>query len=247
MPAGVLATGVPGSGADDGPAAPGDPAARRRTGPAAAGRHLEDAAHGADGRAVRARCNHGPVPQAGHVPDDRAPRAPESLAGEESAVGKAAALLRAFDPTVEVLSIRGLAARTGMPRSTVHVLARRCARPAAGDGPGTPAGGSGPLLLELGGLIIERTGLVAAVEGSTAALRRAPGQELHVGQLVEGWIVYLHRESAPNRVDDGEPGGHAGARVPGRVREERPRRARAGGRGRADPRLCRDEDVPRRT
>ena len=40
-----------------------------------------------------------------------------------AAVGKAAALLRAYGPAVEVLSARQLAARTGIPRSTVHTLA----------------------------------------------------------------------------------------------------------------------------
>ncbi|MGD9985392.1 IclR family transcriptional regulator [Pseudonocardia sp.] len=117
-----------------------------------------------------------------------------------ASVGKAAAILRAFRPTVEVLSVRGLAERTGFPRSTVHLLCRSLCDNGLLET--VPRGGYrlGPLLLELGGLVIERTGLVEAVEGSTAALRRAPGQELHVGQLVEGWVVYLHRESGPRRV-----------------------------------------------
>lgn len=117
-----------------------------------------------------------------------------------ASVGKAADILRAFRPTVEVLSVRGLAERTGLPRSTVHHLCRTLCD--TGLLEMVPQAGYrlGPLLLELGGLIIERTGLVEAVEGSTAALRRVPGQELHVGQLVEGWIVYLHRESGPTRV-----------------------------------------------
>lgn len=117
-----------------------------------------------------------------------------------ASVGKAAQILRAFRPTVEVLSVRGLAERTGLPRSTVHLLCRTLCDNGLLET--VPRGGYrlGPLLLELGGLVIERTGLVEAVEGSTAALRRVPGQELHVGQLVEGWIVYLHRESGPTRV-----------------------------------------------
>lgn len=117
-----------------------------------------------------------------------------------ASVGKAAQILRAFRPTLDVLSVRGLAERTGLPRSTVHLLCRTlCA-----DGllEAVPRGGYrlGPLLLELGGLVIDRTGLVDAVEGCTAALHRAAGQELHVGQLVDGWVVYLHRESGPTRV-----------------------------------------------
>ena len=58
----------------------------------------------------------------------------------------------------------------------------------------------GSPLLELGGLIIDRAGLVDAVEGSTAALQPSAGQELHVGQLVERWVIYLHWEPGPTRV-----------------------------------------------
>lgn len=117
-----------------------------------------------------------------------------------ASVGKAAQILRAFRPTVEVLSVRGLAERTGLPRSTVHLLCRTLCDNGLLETVPRAGYRLGPLLLELGGLVIERTGLVEAVEGSTAALRRVPGQELHVGQLVEGWIVYLHRESGPTRV-----------------------------------------------
>ncbi|WP_028935737.1 IclR family transcriptional regulator [Pseudonocardia spinosispora] len=117
-----------------------------------------------------------------------------------ASVGKAAVILRAFRPTLEVLSVRSLAEYTGLPRSTVHLLCRTLV--AEGLLESVPGGGYrlGPLLLELGGLIIDRTGLVGAVEGSAAAVRRGPGQELHVGQLVDGWIVYVHRESGPTRV-----------------------------------------------
>ena len=117
-----------------------------------------------------------------------------------ASVGKAARILRAFRPTLDVLSVRSLAERTGLPRSTVHLLCRTLV--SEGLLEAVPRAGYrlGPLLLELGGLIIDRTGLVDAVEGSTAALQRTPGQELHVGQLVEGWVIYLHRESGPTRV-----------------------------------------------
>ncbi|WP_433297119.1 IclR family transcriptional regulator [Pseudonocardia sp. CA-142604] len=117
-----------------------------------------------------------------------------------ASVGKAALILRAFRPTLDVLSLRSLAERTGLPRSTVHLLCRTLV--AEGLLEVVPRAGYrlGPFLLELGGLIIDRTGLVDAVEGSTAALQRSAGQELHVGQIVEGWIVYVHRESGPRRV-----------------------------------------------
>jgi IclR family acetate operon transcriptional repressor len=161
-----------------------------------------------------------------------------------SAVGKAAALLRAFDPGVDVLSTRALAARTGIPRSTVHVVATTLA--AEGLLETVPGRGwrLGPVLVGLAGQIIERTGLVAAVEGALGGLLRVAGQEVHVGQLVGGWLVYLHREAGPIRAPMDN---RVGLRAP----------AWRGGCGKAalsrlDPaevdervaRLCRDEGVP---
>jgi DNA-binding IclR family transcriptional regulator len=118
--------------------------------------------------------------------------------GRCGTVGKAAAVLRAFTPFVEVLSVRQLAERTGIPRSTVHELC------GALRGQGllecAPDGGYrlGPLLVELGGQVIERTGLVAAAEGVVERLR-SPDVEVHLGQLVDGWVVYLHRDGGPRR------------------------------------------------
>jgi DNA-binding IclR family transcriptional regulator len=116
-----------------------------------------------------------------------------------AAVGKAAALLRAYGPAVEVLSTRQLAVRTGIPRSTAHTLAATLATEGLLEG--VPGRGYrlGPLLVGLAGQIIERTGLVAAVEGALGPLLRTAGQEVHVGQLVGGWVVYLHRETGPLR------------------------------------------------
>ena len=117
-----------------------------------------------------------------------------------ASVGKAAQILRAFRPTVDILSVRAVAERTTLPRSTVHMLCRTLC--AEGLLEAVSGGGYrlGPALLELGCLVIDRTGLVDAVEGCTAAVHLAAGQEVHVGQLVDGWIVYLHRESGPMRV-----------------------------------------------
>jgi DNA-binding IclR family transcriptional regulator len=116
-----------------------------------------------------------------------------------AAVGKAAALLRAYGPAVEVLSTRQLAARTGIPRSTVHTLAGTLAVEGLLEVVGGRGYRLGPLLVGLAGQIIERTGLVAAVEGALGPLLRTAGQEVHVGQLVGGWVVYLHRETGQVR------------------------------------------------
>ena len=108
-----------------------------------------------------------------------------------AAVGKAAALLRAYGPAVESTSTRQLALRTGIPRSTVHTIATTLA--VEGLLEVVPGRGYrlGPLLVGLAGQIIERTGLVAAVEGALGPLLRTAGHEVHVG----GWVVYLHRET----------------------------------------------------
>ena len=161
-----------------------------------------------------------------------------------AAVGKAAALLRAYGPAVDVLSTRQLAARTGIPRSTVHTLASTLADEGLLEVVVSRGYRLGPLLIGLAGPIIERTGLVAAVEGVAGSLLRTAGQEVHVGQLVGGWVVYLHREAGPrrppmnNRVGLRAPAWRGGCgkaalaclpadEVDGRVR-----------------RLCREEDTP---
>ena len=160
-----------------------------------------------------------------------------------AAVGKAAALLRAFGPSAPVLSVRQLAERTGVPRSTVHALATTLAEEGLLDVVAGRGYRLGPLLVGLAGQIIERTGLVAAVEDA-APVRRTPGQEMHVGQLVGGWVVYLHREAGPVRAPMDN---RVGLRAP----------AWRGGCGKAAlsrltvaevdervARLCREEDVP---
>jgi DNA-binding IclR family transcriptional regulator len=161
-----------------------------------------------------------------------------------AAVGKAAALLRAYGPAVEVLSTRQLAARTGIPRSTVHTLAGTLAAEGLLEAVAGRGYRLGPLLVGLAGQIIERTGLVAAVEGALGPLLRTAGLEVHVGQLVGGWIVYLHREAGSvrppmdNRVGLRAPAWRGGcgkaalAQLPAAEVEARLRR------------LCREQGVP---
>lgn len=106
---------------------------------------------------------------------------------------KAAEVLHSFTALTPVLSLRRLAERTGIPRSTVHGLC--VALEDAGLLERVPARGYrlGPALVELGGQVIDRTGLVEAAEGVLERVPRRDGTEAHLGQLVEGWIVYLDR------------------------------------------------------
>lgn len=110
-----------------------------------------------------------------------------------ASVAKAAELLGAFTALTPVLSLRGLAERTGIPRSTAHGLCR--ALEDAGLLEAVPARGYrlGPALVGLGGQVIDRTGLVEAAEGVLERVPRREGTEAHLGQLVGGWIVYLDR------------------------------------------------------
>lgn len=119
--------------------------------------------------------------------------------GTNSSVLKACKVLRAFTPTVGVLSVRQVAARARIPRSTAHELCRTLV--SEGLLERSSSGYQlGPVLLELGGQVIERTGLVRATEGVLDRLVRAPEQEAHLGQLTHGWVVYLDRNSSVRNV-----------------------------------------------
>jgi DNA-binding IclR family transcriptional regulator len=116
-----------------------------------------------------------------------------------ASVLKACKVLRAFTPTVGVLSVRQVAARAQIPRSTAHELCRTL----VAEGMLETSGHGyqlGPSILELAGQIIERTGLVRAAEGILDRLVRAPEQEAHLGQLLQGWIVYVDRNSSTRNV-----------------------------------------------
>ena len=154
-----------------------------------------------------------------------------------SAVGKAAALLRAFDPGVDVLSTRALAARTGIPRSTVHVLAATLATEGLLETVPGRGWRLGPLLVGLAGQIIERTGLVAAVEGALGGLLRArrPGGPRRAARRRLGRLPAPGgRAGLDGPGDDGQPRRAARAGLAGRLREGGAGAARARGGRRAD-------------
>lgn len=113
--------------------------------------------------------------------------------GGVAVVAKAATILAAFSPLVTTLSVRQLAVRTGIPRSTTHDLCTSLCQ--AGLLEQVPGRGYrlGPALVSLGGQVIDRTGLVAAAEGLLGRLAPRGDLEVHLGQLVGGWVVYLDR------------------------------------------------------
>ena len=115
------------------------------------------------------------------------------------AVAKAAKVLEAFTPLVTSLSVRQVAERTGIPRSTAHALCLTLCDAGLLEETGGRGYRLGPALVGLGGQVIERTGLVGAAEGVLGRLAPTDGLEIHLGQLVGGWVVYLDRASGPVR------------------------------------------------
>jgi DNA-binding IclR family transcriptional regulator len=108
-------------------------------------------------------------------------------------VAKAARILRTFEPGRWTLTVRDIAARAELPRSTCHAI---CSTLVAEELLELlPTGGYrlGPGLLEMGGQVIERVGLVDAATPSMHSLSRLVDAEVQLGQLVSGSIVYLMR------------------------------------------------------
>jgi len=89
--------------------------------------------------------------------------------------------------------VRELAARSGCPRSTCHAICATLVDEQLLER--VPGGGYrlGPALAEMGGQVIERTGLVEAATPSMRGLSRAVGGEVHLGQLVGRFVIYLIR------------------------------------------------------
>lgn len=131
--------------------------------------------------------------------------------GRVKSVAKAAQILRCFSPHTQVLSTRSLERVTGVPRSTVHALcATLCDAGLLQEVPGRGYA-LGLELIALGGQVMHRHNLIEASEGMLAPLIVHDGTWALVGQLVDGWIVYLARQTAPRheRVNS-----RAGLRVP---------------------------------
>ncbi|MEW2505523.1 MULTISPECIES: IclR family transcriptional regulator [unclassified Amycolatopsis] len=110
-----------------------------------------------------------------------------------ASVAKAMVVLNAFTPVQPTLSVRQLAERTQLPRSTTHSLCLALCE--AGMLEQVPRRGYrlGAALVGLGGQVIDRTGLATASEGLLRRLPLGTWQETHLAQFVDGWVVYLDR------------------------------------------------------
>jgi len=117
-----------------------------------------------------------------------------------ASVAKAAAVLQTFTPLTSTLSVRQLAQRTGIPRSTVHALCSTLCDAGLLERVTGRGYQLGSTLVTLGGHVIDRTGLVAAAERPLADLSLHAGEEVHLAQLVESWVVYLDRRAGTRAV-----------------------------------------------
>ncbi len=133
-------------------------------------------------------------------PDRKRAERTEDVSHGVKSVAKAARILRAFEPGRRALTVRDIAERTGLPRSTCHAI---CTTLVAEDLLELlPIGGYqlGPGLVGMGGQVIERIGLLEAASPSLEALARATTGEIHLGQFVVGSVVYLARTEPERRM-----------------------------------------------
>ncbi|MCW5251294.1 MULTISPECIES: IclR family transcriptional regulator [unclassified Streptomyces] len=113
-----------------------------------------------------------------------------------SSVLKATRILHSFNAVTPCQSLRQIATRTGIPRTTAHGLCvalvqAEMLEPVPGRGYRL-----GPAFIGLGGQVIERVGLLDAAKDVGKRFVRFGQVEAHLAQLVGGWIVYLDRTSS---------------------------------------------------
>lgn len=113
--------------------------------------------------------------------------------GGVAVVGKAGRILQSFSELRSVQSLRQIQATTGIPRATVHGICVSLVETGLLEVVPNRGYQLGTSLIGLGGLVIERTGLLDAAKGVAKSLLHIDGAEAHLAQLVSGWVVYLDR------------------------------------------------------
>lgn len=141
-----------------------------------------------------------PAPARRRPPDVSVVGADRDRGPAVASVAKAALLLQTFTPLTTTLSVRQLAERTGIPRSTVHGLCSSLCDAGLLEHVRGRGYQLGPTLVTLGGHVIDRTGLVTAAERPLATVQLDAGEEVHLAQLVESWVVYLDRRAGVRAV-----------------------------------------------
>jgi DNA-binding IclR family transcriptional regulator len=111
---------------------------------------------------------------------------------ERTVIGRAAAIMEAFDGGPRVLSLSELSERTGLPKSSLHRLADQLCGVGwiERDGAGYRVG---IRLFELGGLALEGNRLHEAAFPHLQALSARTGLSVQLGILDRAEVVYLER------------------------------------------------------
>ena len=121
--------------------------------------------------------------------------------GHVQSVLKAIEILQAFDGRHRSLSLRQLADRTGIPRSTCHALVNTLVdtgfleRSTRGDGYRL-----GPALIVLSGRVIERSRFQDVVNDVVASQLAGLHLEVHIAQFVGTGVVYLQKSGQSQRL-----------------------------------------------
>lgn len=125
----------------------------------------------------------------------------QGMLDKKSSVAKAATILGVFDRMNRLLTVREIAAKTGIPRSTVHDICRDLI---ASNLLETRTGGGLQLgigLAMLGGQVIERQGLVDAAQQPIHSHLERFGIEVHVAVYIPGAVFYVYRKRAITSVN----------------------------------------------
>lgn len=119
------------------------------------------------------------------------------IEGDSSTSARIAALLTAFQPGDDALGISELARRTGLPKTTVHRLARHLVEHGLLERAGTSVR-LGLKLFEIGQLAARQRGLVDAARPLLADLREATRNTVHLAVLEGTEVVYLDVQRGPD-------------------------------------------------
>lgn len=112
---------------------------------------------------------------------------------------KATQILGAFDHTCRRMTIREIAGKTGIPRSTVHDICRTLVEARLLDSMADGGVQLGIGLAMLGGQVLERLGLVDAAQQPIRRHLDVFGAEVHVAVYTPGAVYYVFRKRAFNR------------------------------------------------
>lgn len=121
------------------------------------------------------------------------------MTGTVQSVAKAALILGAFDRASRRLTVREISATCGIPRSTVHEICRTLVEARLLES--MPDGGFqlGIGLAMLGGQVLERLGLVDAVQQPIGQHLGTFGVQVHVAVYMPGAVFYVFRKRAATR------------------------------------------------